>query len=410
MKSDDLQSLILNKNNSGNVNSQLKNILSIIRKHLNMEVAFISEFIDGERVFRFIDAKHEVPPINVGESDPLEQTYCQRIVDNTLPNIIQNTNNDNITKTLSVTNKLSIGSYMGVPIRLSTGKTYGTFCCYKKSPDDTLNKRDLSFLSVIADIVSDLIEQHIDVEDAHKAIEQRTLLMLEPNKIEIHYQPVYSLITNQVTGFESLSRFVSTPYITPDVWFNEASQVGLGEELEMMAINNAIKGMGDFQKDLYISINTSPEYILSGAVAKILSGIDTRRIVLEITEHSPISSYADFREALKPLREQGVRLAIDDAGAGYSSFKHILELEADIIKLDISLTQNIHRDRKKFLLAKALCGFAKAIDCIIIAEGIETAEELNALKELNVDKVQGYLLGRPMPIEQAISHVQNILV
>ena len=295
MKSDDLQSLILSKNNSGNVNSQLKNILSIIRKHLNMEVAFISEFIDGERVFRFIDAKHEVPPINVGESDPLEQTYCQRIVDNTLPNIIQNTNNDNITKTLSVTNKLSIGSYMGVPIRLSTGKTYGTFCCYKKSPDDTLNKRDLSFLSVIADIVSDLIEQHIDVEDAHKAIEQRTLLMLEPNKIEIHYQPVYSLITNQVTGFESLSRFVSTPYITPDVWFNEASQVGLGEELEMMAINNAIKGMGDFQKDLYISINTSPESILSGAVAKILSGIDTRRIVLEITEHSPISSYADFR-------------------------------------------------------------------------------------------------------------------
>ncbi|WP_350624262.1 EAL domain-containing protein, partial [Pseudoalteromonas sp. 24-MNA-CIBAN-0067] len=89
------------------------------------------------------------------------------------------------------------------------------------------------------------------------------------------------------------------------------------------------------------------------------------------------------------LRNKGLRLAIDDVGAGFSSFQHILELEADIIKLDISLTQNINTDDRKFLLAKALFVFAKAIDCTIVAEGIETAEELNSLRILNVDSVQG---------------------
>ena len=91
-----------------------------------------------------------------------------------------------------------------------------------------------------------------------------------------------------------------------------------------------------------------------------------------------------MRAALRPLRNKGLRLAID-IGAGFSSFQHILELEADIIKLDISLTQNINTDDRKFLLAKALCGFAKAIDCTIVAEGIETAEELNSLRILNMN-------------------------
>lgn len=116
MKNIDLQTLILNKNDSDSVNGKLKDILSIIRKHLNMEVAFIAEFVDGERVFKFVDTQNETSPIKVGESDPLEETYCQRIVEHTLPNIIQNTKDNSITKILSVTDKLLIGSYMGVPI------------------------------------------------------------------------------------------------------------------------------------------------------------------------------------------------------------------------------------------------------------------------------------------------------
>lgn len=409
MENDYIRSSILNTDSKDSVEVKLNKLLSIIRKHLGMNVAFISEFVDGERVFKFVNAKNENAPIEVGDSDPLEETYCKKIVDNKLSNIIYDTSKNDITKKLSVTDTLSIGSYMGVPIMLSSGEVYGTFCCYKDASDETLNKRDLSFLNAISEIASDLIEANIATENIRRDSVKRIQSALDENKINIHYQPIYDVQTNQVAGFESLSRFTTEPYRTPDIWFKEASEVGLGEALEMAAIEKAIKGLGEFNSDTYISVNTSPEYVLNGAISKVLNNIDANRIVLEITEHSPVSSYSDLRLALEPLRKRGVRLAIDDAGAGYSSFQHILELEADIIKLDISLTQNIHSQPRKYLLAKALCAFAKSIKCSIIAEGIETDEELNSLRDLGVDKVQGYLLGRPMPIKEAISHMQKNL-
>lgn len=402
MENDNIQAYILNADNQDSVEVKLNKLLSIIRKHLGMKVAFISAFIDGKRVFRFVNTENETSPIEAGDSDPLEETYCKKIVDNKLENIIYDTSKNDTTRKLNVTDTLSIGSYMGVPIILSTGKVYGTFCCYKHSSDETLNQRDLAFLSAISEIAGDLIEANIDTENIRRDSIKRVQSALNENILNIHYQPIYDIQTNQVVGFESLSRFMSEPYRTPDIWFKEASQVGLGEALEIAAIEKAIKGLDEFNSSTYISINTSPEYILNGAIAKVLNNIDANRIVLEITEHSPVNNYADLRLALEPLRKRGVRIAIDDAGSGYSSFQHILELEADIIKLDISLTQNIHSQPRKYLLAKALCAFAKSINCIIIAEGIETDEELNALRDLSVDKVQGFLLGRPMPIKEAI--------
>jgi EAL domain-containing protein (putative c-di-GMP-specific phosphodiesterase class I) len=386
------------------VDNKLNKLLSIVRKHLDMEVAFIAKFVNKSRVFAVVSAKSNTLPINVNDSDPIEETYCAKIVDKVIPNIIPNTNNNVVTSKLPITDKLSIGSYIGVPIKLSSGKIYGTFCCYKLSPDDTLNQRDLSFLSAVADIATELIEKNVETEFYHNEIMARIVSVLEQNKIDIHYQPIFNLKSNKITGYESLSRFNTTPYRPPNIWFEEASQVNLGEELEMMAIKNAIKGMGEFKADTYIAINTSPEYVLNGAIARVLEGVNLHRIVLEITEYAPIRDYSHFRKALDPLRKQGMRLAIDDAGSGYSSFQHVLELEADIIKLDITLTQNIHSNNRKYLFAKALCAFSKAINCSIVAEGVETVEELNCLRELGVDNVQGYLLGRPMPIIEAVSY------
>jgi EAL domain-containing protein (putative c-di-GMP-specific phosphodiesterase class I) len=390
------------------VDNNLNKLTSVVRKHLGMEVAFISEFINEKRIIKNVDSKNNTMPITAGHSDPIEKTYCSKIVDNELPNIIHNTQNNDITNNLAVTEALLIGSYIGVPITLSNGNVYGTLCSYKSSSDNTLNQRDLSFLNAIAEIAGVLIEKNIETELKHKEIKTMILFVLDQNKIDIHYQPILSLESNKITGYEALSRFNTTPYKSPDIWFREASQVGLGEELEIMAIQNTIAGIGEFEKDIYISINTSPKHVLNGAIANVLDGVDLNRIVLEITEHDPISNYSDFRKALDPLRKQGLQLAIDDAGSGYSSFKHILELEADIIKLDITLTQNINSSHRKYLLATALCAFSKAINCIIVAEGVETVEELNSLKGLGVDRVQGYLLGRPMPIKAAISYVTSV--
>jgi EAL domain-containing protein (putative c-di-GMP-specific phosphodiesterase class I) len=392
------------------VNNKLNKLLSIVRKHLDMEVAFISKFNNKDRVFKNVDAKNKMLPFNVSDSDPIEETYCVKIAANVLPNIIHNTKENDITSKMPITDKLSIGSYIGVPIKLSTGEIYGTFCCYKKSPDDTLNHRDLSFLKAIADIASELIEKNVETEFSYNEMKVNITSVLEQNKIDIHYQPIFNFHSNKIIGYESLSRFNTitnkSPYKSPDIWFAVASQVNLGEELEILAIKSAIKGIDEFNLDTYIAINTSPAYVLNGAVARALQGVNLERIILEITEHAPIQNYPDFRKALEPLRKQGLRIAIDDAGSGYSSFQHVLELEADIIKLDITLTQNINSNDRKYLLATALCAFSKAIKCSIIAEGVETVEELNTLRELGVDSVQGYLIGWPMPIKEAVSFVK----
>lgn len=169
----------------------------------------------------------------------------------------------------------------------------------------------------------------------------------------------------------------------------------------MLAIRSAIQNIDMFQNDLYLSINVSPEYILNGSVAALLHDVPYERIVIEVTEHSIVLDYPDFSKACNDLRSHGIRLAIDDVGAGYSSFRHILELDPDIIKLDLSITRNIDSDNKRYAFATSVCAFAKAIACEVIAEGVETLEELHVLKDLGIDKAQGYFIGKPMEAKSA---------
>ncbi|MBA6415040.1 EAL domain-containing protein [Colwellia sp. 6M3] len=401
---------IFDPNEETNVGAKLLNLLALVRKHLDMEVAFISEFVGNDRVFKLVDKQTSSSTVCVGNSDVIKETYCQKIADNQLDPIITDTKANPITNVMPITKELNIGCYIGVPIVLSDGGMYGTFCCYKSHPDDSLNGRDLTFLTLISEVAAELIEKNVQFEmlnkDAKLAIEN----VIKTKGIDIYFQPIFSLNTNKISGFEALSRFTSIPYRTPDIWFNEAAQLGLGEPLEMLAIQNTLDYIDKFDKATYISINTAPEHILSGAIARVFEQVDCNQIVLELTEHTQVLDYPAMREALKPLRIKGMRLAIDDAGAGFSSFQHILELEADIIKLDISLTQNINKERSKYLLAKALCGFAKAINCIILAEGVETQDELDTLRVLGVDKVQGYLLGRPAPFEDVVKYQTTTLL
>jgi EAL domain-containing protein (putative c-di-GMP-specific phosphodiesterase class I) len=125
--------------------------------------------------------------------------------------------------------------------------------------------------------------------------------------------------------------------------------------------------------------------------------------MLEVTEHASIQDYSVIAAKLAPLRQLGLRLAVDDAGAGYASFRHILKLKPDVIKLDASLVGAIDQDRGVRALAAALIRFAEETGSKIVAEGVETQEELNVLRQLNVNKAQGYLLGRPSPIEAVVS-------
>lgn len=121
------------------------------------------------------------------------------------------------------------------------------------------------------------------------------------------------------------------------------------------------------------------------------------RIILEITEHDAVEFYGPLTDVLEPLRKQGLRVAVDDAGAGYSSFHHILQLGSELIKLDMVLTRGIDPDLSRRALASALVWFARGIGSELVAEGVETARELRTLRDLGVKIVHGHLMAWPAP-------------
>lgn len=225
------------------IDATLKEILHVVRSHMNMDVAFISEFKKGMRFFELVDSAQASTVISAHECDPLEDTYCKKIVDNELPCIIQDTARNHITKNLDVTRKLSIGSYIGVPLKLPSGAVHGTLCCFRKEQDQTLNERDVLLLQAFSDISGRLIEKKRSHNHQIAAIESRVLSVLNPSVIQTHYQPIYDIKKEAVVGFESLTRFEREPYRSPDIWFKEAHQVDVGKELELMAIERALKHM-----------------------------------------------------------------------------------------------------------------------------------------------------------------------
>jgi len=263
---------------------------------------------------------------------------------------------------------------------------------------------------VVAELSTRLQTERRDESRRRKWDERIHAILDGGDGLSIVFQPIVSLRSGGIVGFEALARFRSQPVHGPDVWFAEAASLGIGVDLELAAVAMAVAHLPGIPTELSMAVNASPETVLSSRLGLALDELDLDRIVLEITEHAYIADYAELRESLACLRGAGVRLAIDDAGAGYASLRHILELSPDIIKLDISLTRDIHTRRSQRALAAALVAFAGETDATIIAEGIEIAEELATLRDLGVELGQGYFLGRPdtLPEEPARLDFANV--
>ncbi|MGA3214934.1 MAG: EAL domain-containing protein [Acidimicrobiales bacterium] len=209
------------------------------------------------------------------------------------------------------------------------------------------------------------------------------------------FQPVYDLTSRKCFAVEALARFAGQPKRTPDLWFAEAHAMGVGVELEVVSVKGALASMSQLPDDVVLCVNAGPEAIVSDEVRELLATCQSRRIVMELTEQAKVDDYSRLLHALKQLHLMDVRLAIDDTGAGFASLAHILKLGPDIIKLDRELTSGIDHDPVRCALATALVSFASRLGAEIIAEGIETAAELEALQGLGIRYGQGYFLCRP---------------
>jgi EAL domain-containing protein (putative c-di-GMP-specific phosphodiesterase class I) len=223
--------------------------------------------------------------------------------------------------------------------------------------------------------------------------------VLTGDGLSILLQPIVSFSNGAVVEVEALARFAALPLRGPDCWFAEAATVGLGRPLELFAIERALSLLPELPEPLCMAVNAGPDTFCSPELLALLRTSTPSRIVVELTEHVDMDDYPGLRVACKALRALGAKVAIDDTGTGFASLSLVLEVSPELIKLDRELTRNIDVDPVRRALARALVTFGRETGAAVIAEGIETAAELEVLVGLGIAYGQGYFLGRPGSLE-----------
>jgi len=222
--------------------------------------------------------------------------------------------------------------------------------------------------------------------------------VLHSQAVQMAYQPVVNLADGSIKAYEALARFDREHFPNPARAFAAATEAGFGVELELLAIERALRCLDEMPPGAWMSTNLSVEALMTPLVCATLMKHADRGIAVELTEHTPVRDYTSLVAVTEDLRAAGVMLAVDDAGAGFASLSHILQLRPDIIKLDITLTRGIDEDPVRMALARSLVGFAQDIGAILIAEGIETHAEHEKLRSLGVQLGQGYFMAKPGPL------------
>jgi EAL domain-containing protein (putative c-di-GMP-specific phosphodiesterase class I) len=220
----------------------------------------------------------------------------------------------------------------------------------------------------------------------------------KPGILRMNFQPIIDTARGTVVGYESLARFSGPPDTGPDCWFALARAAGVGAELEARALRTALEARSELPPNCFLSVNVGPQALLSAPVAAVFAGAgDLRGVVVEITEQTAVDNYGALSAAIAPVREAGALLAVDDAGAGFASLKHITVLRPDFVKVDRDLIAGIDADETKAAVVEALGMFTSRLDSWLVAEGVETIAELDRLLSLRVPLAQGYGLGHPEP-------------
>jgi EAL domain-containing protein (putative c-di-GMP-specific phosphodiesterase class I)/putative methionine-R-sulfoxide reductase with GAF domain len=230
--------------------------------------------------------------------------------------------------------------------------------------------------------------QHIENDRLYHRLDE----LFTPGALRPVFQPIADLSTRRVVAYEGLSRFPGAVEHDVQEWFRAARLTGRGIDLEVHAVRCILDAGRAIPADVPVAVNLSPFAAIDpGAQAVLLAA--GRAVTVELTEHEPFP--LDLTAALQPLRDAGIRIAVDDAGAGYSSFLQILRLQPDVIKIDAEFTAGVEHDPARRALTSAIVQLAREVDAVTVAEAIETESQLRAVRRLDVGYGQGYHLGRP---------------
>jgi EAL domain-containing protein (putative c-di-GMP-specific phosphodiesterase class I) len=279
-----------------------------------------------------------------------------------------------------------------------SGTLYGTFCAAGFTADNQLAKRDRALMEILARAATTIIEPGVRERRRTAEIQTRLQPVISAGGPRVVLQPIVSLRDGTRVGAEALSRFPEAWNKPPDEVFAEATSIGAGTELELLAFHGAAEYL--WQVKGYIAINFSPAVLLHPRCRELLADLPAERVLLELSEHDQVEDYPELTAAIAPLRDAGMRLAIDDVGAGFSSLRHIVLTAPDVIKLDRSIVAGASTDQVLRTLVRSLVDFAHGCGAAVVAEGIETGQDAVTLRDAGVDYGQGWYFGRPGPPEQ----------
>jgi EAL domain-containing protein (putative c-di-GMP-specific phosphodiesterase class I) len=370
---------------------QIAELLRTAQGSLGLNLAFLSR-LDG--VTQHLEVVECTDPSLAadGITQPQETSFCQAIMEKRLPPVIPDAEDFPVAMTLPAVQAAGIRSYVSVPVVLSDGSVYGTFCAAGFQAGKDLGERDRALMEVLAQAAGMLIEPDVRKRRRNAGIADRLHPLIAAGGPVVLLQPIVELTTGRRIGAEALSRFPQQWNQPPDLVFADAELIGQRESLEILALRQAARHLPDTTG--YVAMNVSPATLATASCQDLLSRMPLERIVLELSEHDPIDDYEALRATLAPLRARGMRLAIDDVGAGFSSLRHIVVTAPDVVKLDRSLVAGVADDHVLAVLTKALVELADAIGAHVVAEGIETATDAATLTGLGVHHGQGWYFDR----------------
>ena len=372
-------------------------ILAAAQSGLDMDLSFVSRVTPDEQHYDFVSAAGPAFGMPAGLVRPAESGYCRSMLAGQLPAVVLDTTRDPVAARLASTVHDGVRAYAGVPLRLPDGELYGTLCAVSASPRPRLGSADEALLRLLATLVGHQLGRLQQRRRDQLAAVQRVHDRIDAGPVTVVAQPIVNLRTGGVAGVEALARFADDAG-GPAAVFADASALGMGVELELAALAAALTLLPRLPPPMYLSVNASAATVLDPRLGDLLAQCAAGRVVLELTEHSRVTDYAALTAALTRLRARGIRLAVDDAGSGYSSLRHVLTLLPDVIKLDIDLIRGVNADPARRALVVSMVSFATELGATLVAEGIETAAELATLQQLGVSHGQGFHLGRPAPL------------
>jgi EAL domain-containing protein (putative c-di-GMP-specific phosphodiesterase class I) len=375
---------------------QVADLLRTAKDSLGLGLTFLSR-LDGQTQHLEVVESNLPFVFKDGNTQPQATSFCQAILDGRLPPVIPDVSALPEAKRLPAARFPHIRSYVSVPVVLSDGSLYGTFCAAGFTRDQQLSKRDKALLDVLARAAAVIIEPGVRERSREAEIRERLAPIMAAGGPTVVLQPIVALSTGLRVGAEALSRFPAEWNKAPDVCFEEAHSIGEGAVLEVLALHRAAAHLDSVNG--YVAMNVSPATLFDAECTDLLAALPASRILLELSEHDQVADYDQLAAALKPLREAGMRLAIDDVGAGFSSLRHIVLTAPEVIKLDRSIVAGAAEDRVLRTLVRSLVDFGHGSGSAVVAEGIETEQDAVILAGLGVDFGQGWYFGRPGPPE-----------